>query len=182
MQFQPLAIPDVVRIDLDQITDGRGFFARLFCREELEEGGIEFSISQCNNTLTRRRGSIRGFHFQRPPKAEAKIVRCIKGAILDVAVDLRAGSETFGNYCSCELTESNRSMMSIPQGFAHGFQTLTDDVELIYFHSESYSPDHEGGLNPLDVSVAVEWPLPVSDMSERDLRLPELVQLEPIKQ
>ena len=181
MQFTPLEIPGVFRIDQNPIVDDRGFFARLLCREELQQHGINPAISQCNNTLTRRRGSIRGFHFQRPPKAETKIVRCISGAILDIAVDLREGSPTFGKFCTCELTASNRSMLAIPLGFAHGFQTLTDDVELIYFHSTSYSREHEGGVNPLDPQLAVAWPLPVSDMSERDKQLPGIQKLEPIR-
>jgi dTDP-4-dehydrorhamnose 3,5-epimerase len=180
VQFTPLEIPGVFRIDQNPIVDDRGFFARLLCCEELQQHGINPAISQCNNTLTRRRGSIRGFHFQRPPKAETKIVRCISGAILDIAVDLRKGSPTFGKMCTCELTASNRSMLAIPPGFAHGFQTLTDDVELIYFHSTSYSREHEGGVNPLDPQLAVAWPLPVSDMSDRDTQLPRIQNVEPI--
>ena len=181
MQFTHLEISEGILIDQEQISDARGFFARLLCREELESHGIDANIMQCNNTLTRQHGSIRGFHFQRPPKAESKIVRCVKGAILDVAVDLRAGSTTFGKYCSRELTDSNRSMMAIPPGFAHGFQTLTNDAELIYFHSESYSPEREGGVNPLDPDIGVAWPLPVVDISERDRQLPGLRELEPVK-
>lgn len=181
MQFTRLIIPDVVKIDQNPIADDRGFFARLLCIEELTRHGINANVVQCNNTLTRNKGSIRGFHFQRPPKAESKIVRCIKGAIWDVAVDLRAGSATFGKWCSCELTDANRSMLAIPPGFAHGFQTLTDDVELIYFHSESYSREHEGGVNPLDPPLVVAWPLHVSDMSERDKQLPGIQDLEPIR-
>jgi dTDP-4-dehydrorhamnose 3,5-epimerase len=181
VQFTPLEIPEVFRIDQNPIVDDRGFFARLLCCEELQQHGINPAILQCNNTLTRRRGSIRGFHFQRPPKAETKIVRCISGAILDIAVDLRDGSPTFGKFCTCELTASNRSMLAIPPGFAHGFQTLTDDVELIYFHSTSYSREHEGGVNPVDPQLAIAWPLPVSDMSDRDKQLPGIQNVEPIQ-
>lgn len=180
MLVTDLTLPGVVRIDIQPIEDSRGFFARFFCRDEFARFGIDATVSQCNNTLTRVRGSIRGFHYQRPPKAEHKIIRCVSGAIFDVAVDLRAGSPTFGKHCSCELTCENRAMMAIPPGFAHGFQALTEDVELIYFHSQPYSRELEGGVNPLDESLGVKWPLPASQMSERDLGLSGLSEVEPI--
>lgn len=181
MRFTSLSLPDVMRIDLDPIADERGFFARLFCRDELRQHGIAFEVVQCNNTFTRQRGSIRGLHFQRPPKAEYKIVRCVRGAILDVAIDLRRDSATFGQHCSCELNDNNRSMMLIPPGFGHGFQTLVDDTELIYLHSESYSRQHEGGVQPTGPEVAIAWPLPIGDISVRDQQLPSLTHLEPIQ-
>ncbi|MEZ6128505.1 MAG: dTDP-4-dehydrorhamnose 3,5-epimerase [Planctomycetaceae bacterium] len=181
MQFTPLTIPQVMRIDLEPISDSRGFFARLMCCEKFRSQGINSHIQQCNNTLTRTKGSIRGLHFQRPPRAESKIIRCVRGAVLDVAVDLRQNSETFGQFCTCELTDDNRSMLAIPPGFAHGFQTLTDDAELIYFHSESYSPEHEGGVNPLDPAISIPWPLPVAEVSERDTDLPGINKVAPIK-
>ena len=176
-----LEIPDVVQIDIDPVMDDRGFFARLLCCNELAENGIVPDIVQCNNTLTHQQGSIRGFHFQRPPRSESKIVRCVKGAVFDVALDVRAESPTFGQHCSSRLTDTNRSMMVIPPGFAHGFQTLTDNVELLYFHSDFYSPEHEGGVNPLDPRVAVNWPLPVTELSDRDEHLPQLQDVEPIE-
>jgi len=170
-----------MRIDPSPISDDRGFFARIFCKEELGSQGVPFDLAQCNNTLTRRRGSIRGLHFQRPPKAERKIVRCVQGAIYDVAVDLRRDSGTYGQFCTCELSASNRSMLLIPPGFAHGFQTLTDDVELIYFHSEFYSPDHEGGVCPLDSVLGIPWPQSVAEISKRDQNLANFGQVEPIE-
>jgi dTDP-4-dehydrorhamnose 3,5-epimerase len=176
-----LAIPDVVLIDIDPVIDDRGFFARLLCCNELAENGIVSNIVQCNNTLTHQQGSIRGLHFQRPPKSETKIVRCIRGAVFDVALDVRARSPTFGQHCGSRLTETNRRMMVIPPGFAHGFQTLTNDVELLYFHSEYYSPEHEGGVNPLDSLVGVDWPLEVTEISDRDRSLPQLLDVEPIE-
>ncbi len=181
MQYTSLNLPEVIRIDQEQISDSRGFFARLLCGRELKEHGIDATVRQCNNTLTRERGSIRGLHFQRPPKAESKIIRCVRGAILDIAIDLRAGSPTFGKFSVCELTAENRSMLAIPPGFGHGFQTLTGDVELIYFHSEFYSPEHEGGVNPLDPALGIPWLLPAADISERDQTLPPISQLEPIQ-
>lgn len=181
MRVTRLEVPDVIRIDPDPIADSRGLFTRLLCVDELDVHGIEFRMVQCNNTLTHRKGSIRGLHFQRPPQAEMKVVRCVSGAILDVALDLRCESPTRGRCCHSELTQDNRAMMIIPQGFAHGFQTLTDDVELIYFHSESYNADLEGGVNPLDPKIADVWPLPVVDLSDRDQQLPQLSAVEPIE-
>ena len=181
MHFTKLAIADVIQIDLDPVEDERGFFARIFCREEMAANGIDFNVVQCNNTLTHLAGTIRGLHFQRPPKSEAKIVRCLRGAILDVAVDLRANSPTFGQWNGIELNERNRSMVYIPGGFAHGFQTLAPETELLYFHSEDYSKPNEGGLNPLGAEIAIGWPLPVSNISDRDRQLPELSQTRPIE-
>lgn len=180
MRITQLDIPDLVRLDPEPLEDSRGFFIRLLCVDQLAQHGIEFNMVQCNNTLTRRRGSIRGLHFQRPPKDELKIVRCVSGAILDVAIDLRSQSPTFGRCCSSELSAENRAMMFIPAGFAHGFQTLTDDVELIYFHSQSYSAELEGGVNPLDPDIAGVWPLSATEMSDRDRQLPGLAEVEPI--
>lgn len=186
MRFTKLAIPDVIRIEIDKIEDDRGFFGRMFCQQELAEQGIEFKIAQCNNTLTEHAGTLRGLHFQRPREsesrsAEAKIVRCFQGGVMDVAVDLRANSATFGRACSLELTAANRSMVYIPPGFAHGFQTLMPKTELFYFHSDFYSKPGEGGLHPLDSSVGIDWPLPVAQLSTRDQALPELSQLRPIE-
>lgn len=174
MQFRELELPGVLRIDVHRIEDERGFFARVFCQREMVANGLSGEVVQCNNTFTRLRGTIRGMHFQRPPKAETKIVRCLRGAIFDVAVDLRVGSPTFGKWCGIELNGEDRSMVYIPQGYAHGFQTLEPETELLYFHSEFYSPTLEGGLHPLDPDVGIEWPLAVQSMSERDLRLPYL--------
>ena len=181
MQFKELSLPGVFRIDLDRIQDERGFFARIFCQNELAEHSLNARIVQCNNTLTRQIGTIRGMHFQRPPKAETKIVRCIRGAIFDVAVDLRAESDTYGQWCSIELNDQDRSMIYIPQGFAHGFQTLATDTELLYFHSEFYSQLDEGGLDPLDPAVAIAWPLPIQTMSARDRQQPLLTDLKAIE-
>lgn len=146
----------------------------MFCRHELNEHGLNTQIAQCNNSLTRQPGTIRGLHFQHPPQADSKIVRCIRGAIFDVAVDLRAGSETFGQWCSVELNDRNRSMIYIPEGVAHGFQSLAADTELLYLHSQFYSQPLDAGLNALDPDVAIKWPLPVRNMSVRDRQHPLL--------
>ena len=181
MQFTKLDLPEVVRIDLQKNEDSRGFFARLLCKNELLENSLANNLVQFNNTLTKEKGTIRGLHFQRPPKAETKFVRCISGAVFDVAVDLRKGSKTFGSYCALELSSDNRAMIAIPPGFAHGFQTLSSNVELIYFHTEFYSPELEGGVSPLDSSISIRWPLESRGLSDRDLSLPQLSDLEPIK-
>ena len=150
------------------VSDQRGAFSRLFCADELRAAGWIHPVGQINHAVTAKRGSIRGMHFQFPPKAEMKLVTCIRGAVLDVAVDIRKNSATFLSVCSAELSPENGNAMLIPEGFAHGFQALTDDVELIYCHSALWSPDHEGGINPYDSLLGINWPLPVSDISERD--------------
>jgi len=131
-------------------------------------------IQQINHTLTRKVGAIRGMHFQHPPAAELKIVSRLQGRILDVAVDLRADSPTFLQWFSTELSAENQHSLFIPEGFAHGFQTLSDDCELLYLHSASYSPQHEAALNPLDPRLAIAWPLAVTEISARDQAHPML--------
>lgn len=180
MIFSPLPLKGAYIINLDKIEDNRGFFARFYCIEEFEKQGLNTNLVQMNTTLSRKKGIIRGLHFQRPPKAEIKVVRCLRGAIWDVIVDLRANSPTFGQWLSEELNDENRSMMYVPEGFAHGFQTISEDVELLYLHSEFYSAVHEGGLLYNDQAVGIDWPLPVSEISERDTLHSHLNQLEPI--
>ena len=148
--------------------DQRGFLSRFFCVDEFREAGFNMPISQINHTLTRNKGSMRGFHFQYPPYAETKLVSCLHGEVFDVAVDLRNGSSTFLQWYGTILTAQNRQSLLIPKGFAHGFQTLTDDCELVYLHTESYHPEAEGGLNAADPMLRVEWPLEVTDISDRD--------------
>ena len=148
--------------------DSRGSFSRLFCADELDAAGIAMSIAQINESFTRRRGSIRGLHFQYPPYAEAKLVMCILGEIFDVAVDLRRNSPTFLKWHAEHLSEANGRSLFIPAGFAHGFQTLTDDCRLVYLHSAPYSPGSEGGLSARDPSLRIEWPLPIGELSHRD--------------
>lgn len=180
MIFTPLALSGAFRIDIEKREDNRGFFARTFCSEAFAEHGLDNTIMQMNISMSRRQGTLRGMHFQRPPKAEAKVVRCLKGAIFDVLVDLRAGSPTYGKWVSAELTGDNRSMLYIPKGFAHGFQTLTPDTELLYLHTESYSAGHADGLLYSDPRLGIPWPLPVADISDRDTSWPPLNGLEPI--
>lgn len=151
-----------------RMEDARGFLSRLFCKDELAAAGFEDPIVQINQTLTRAAGAIRGMHFQHPPHAEDKFVSCLHGEILDVAADLRAGSPTFLQWHAERLSGDNGTSLFIPKGFAHGFQTLTGDCELLYLHTASYQREAEGALNPLDPRLAIPWPLPITDMSERD--------------
>lgn len=150
------------------IGDERGYLERLFCIDELNSLIGQRSIVQINHTLTTQAGTVRGMHFQHPPHAEMKIVSCLRGEVFDVAIDLRKGSPTFLHWCGEILSENNHRSFCIPEGFGHGFQTLTEDCELIYFHTSAYERDAEGGLNPLDSCLAIDWPLSIKELSTRD--------------
>lgn len=150
------------------IHDERGFFARFWCAEEFSSVGWSKQIAQINHTLTRRRGVVRGMHFQHPPHAEMKLVTCLRGEIFDVAIDLRRDSPTFLKWHSEVLSAANLTSLLIPEGFAHGFQTLTDDCELLYLHSAPHTQRAEGALNPTDPYLAIAWPLAIADLSDRD--------------
>lgn len=152
--------------------DSRGFFSRFFCAEELREAGFNSNISQINHTLTHETGTVRGLHYQVPPHAEIKLVSCLRGEILDVAVDLRAESPTFLQWHAVVISAENQRSLLIPQGFAHGFQTLTDDCELIYLHSAPYIQSAEASLNVFDPKLGISWPLPVTGLSEKDQSSP----------
>jgi dTDP-4-dehydrorhamnose 3,5-epimerase len=155
-------------------TDSRGSFSRVFCQEELTGAGWRKPIAQINHSYTARRGTIRGLHFQRSPNAEMKLVSCIRGVVWDVAVDVRAGSPTFLQWHAEQLSADNGRSLLIPEGFAHGFQALTDHVELVYCHSASYVPQAETGLWPFDAIVSVPWPLTVTGISDRDANFPRI--------
>lgn len=155
-------------VERQRIGDERGFLSRLFCAEELQAAGWTKPIAQINHTLTQKRGTVRGMHFQFPPHAEMKLVSCIKGEVWDVAVDFRKGSKTFLQWHAEPLSAENCHALLIPEGFAHGFQTLSDDAELLYCHSQFYRPQAEGGLNPCDERLMIRWPLEISEMSVRD--------------
>ena len=161
-------IPGVKRIQRQPLADHRGYFERLFCTEELQSLLAGRSIVQINHSLTVRRGAVRGLHFQHPPHAELKIVSCLRGAVWDVAVDLRTGSPTFLHWHAEELTPDNARMLVIPEGCAHGFQVLEPESELLYLHTAFYAPEAEGGLRYDDPRLAIAWPLPMTDLSPRD--------------
>ena len=171
-QETPLA--GLILIRRRRLSDERGFLSRLFCPDELAEYGWHGPVRQLNETGTVHKGTVRGLHFQRPPHAEIKLVTCTRGRILDVAVDLREGSPTFLQHFAVELSEDNDASLLIPKGFAHGFQALTDDVRLIYAHSEPYAAEAEGGLHPKDPALAIDWPLAVQRLSARDAAHPLL--------
>lgn len=156
------------QIRRQRLGDARGFLSRLFCADELAAAGWRWPIAQINHTFTARAGTVRGLHFQSPPHAEAKLVSCLRGEIWDVAVDLRAGSPTFLCWHAERLGADNRLAFLIAPGFAHGFQALSDDVELLYCHSSAYAPQSEGGLHPLDERLGIAWPKPITELSARD--------------
>lgn len=156
------------------IGDSRGYLERLFCSEELQALAPGKHIAQINHTLTASRGTVRGMHFQRPPHAEIKFVSCLRGEVFDVAVDLRHNSPTFLHWHSELLSADNHRTLVIPEGFAHGFQTLTDDCEMLYFHTAAFQSEAEGGLNAQDPRLAILWPLPVAGLSPRDASHPFL--------
>jgi dTDP-4-dehydrorhamnose 3,5-epimerase len=161
-------IPDLVVVKRHQLGDSRGGFSRLFCAEELRVAGWNDPVAQINHTITRKRGTVRGMHFQHSPHAEMKLVMCLRGIIWDVAVDLRVGSPNYLQWHAEELSAVNNRAMLIPQGFAHGFQTLSEDCELLYLHSAAYTPHAEAGLNPKDGMLAISWPIGISEVSAKD--------------
>ena len=167
-------LADLKIVERQQLGDSRGFLERLFCAEELAAAGWHKPIAQINQTLTQKRGVVRGMHFQRPPHAEMKLVTCLRGTIWDVAIDLRAQSPTFLQWHAEELSAANHRALLIPEGFAHGFQTLTDDCDLIYLHSMAHTREAEAGVNPKDPMLSIGWPLTITDLSARDAQHPML--------
>ena len=167
LSIQDVPIAGVKVVERKVLRDDRGYFARLFCADELAADWPGWA-AQVNESWTARKGSIRGMHFQQPPFAEAKLVTCVNGAVLDVALDLRAGSSTLLRWHSEMLSAENGRALLLPAGCAHGFQALTDNVLLIYCHSQRYTPSADAGVHPLDDRAAIAWPLPITDMSERD--------------
>lgn len=166
--FISTPLPGLQCVENLRLEDHRGYLSRLFCADEFSAAGAAISVAQINQTLTRCKGAVRGMHYQLPPFAETKLVICIRGRVFDVAVDLRARSPTFLCWHGEILSSDNRRALAIPQGFAHGFQTLDADCELLYLHSAPYRPEMERALNACDPRLGITWPLPIADMSERD--------------
>jgi dTDP-4-dehydrorhamnose 3,5-epimerase len=158
------------------IADARGYLDRMYCSDELQVLIPGKVIRQINHTLTMKRGTVRGMHFQHPPYAETKFVNCLRGEVFDVAVDLRQGSPTFLQWHAEVLSADNHRTLVIPEGFAHGFQTLTVDCEMLYSHTASYEPGAEGGLNALDPRLAILWPEEITELSARDAALPQITE------
>jgi dTDP-4-dehydrorhamnose 3,5-epimerase len=166
-------------IDLERREDDRGFFARAFCQNEFSDHGLKPVIAQANIGFNRRRGCVRGMHFQYPPAAETKVVRCTRGGVFDVIVDLRPESPTYLEHISVELTADNHRAIYIPERFAHGYQALEDETETSYQVGEFYTPGAEGGLRYDDPDLGLTWPLSVTEISEKDERWPLLAEAEP---
>lgn len=168
MRFHATPIEGLWEIETAPVGDARGALTRLYCAEEFERVAPGLRFVQLNHTSTRRRGSLRGLHVQRAPALECKLIRCLRGRVFDVAVDLRHASPTFGRWHALELRGGAPCQLLIPAGCAHGFQTLEDDTEMLYQHSAAYAPQHEMGLRHDDPRLGIAWPLPVSDISPRD--------------
>jgi dTDP-4-dehydrorhamnose 3,5-epimerase len=166
-------------IDLERREDSRGFFARAFCQKEFEAHGLKSVIAQANVAHNKSKGTLRGMHFQYPPAAETKLVRCTRGAIVDIIVDLRPESRTYLQHIAVELNEDNQRALYVPERFAHGYQALRDNTDTTYMVGEFYTPDAEGGLMYNDPRLALEWPLPVSVVSEKDQKFRLLDEIEP---
>lgn len=173
MIFNETTVQGAYLIDLDKKGDDRGFFARVFCQNEFREQGLVTAFVQVNNSRSGQKGTLRGMHYQLPPKAETKIVRCIEGALYDVVLDLREGSPSFGQSFGAELSADNRRMMYVPKGCAHGFLTLTEDVEAFYFVDEFYAPDLERGVRWDDPAFNIEWPFEPAVLSDKDRNHPD---------
>lgn len=163
-----LPLSGLKAIERKPIEDERGFLCRIFCEAELAQVGWQKPISQINQTLTQKKGTVRGLHFQHPPNCEIKLVSCLRGMVWDVVVDVRANSPTFLKWYAVELSEKNNTALLIPEGFAHGFQALSDGCELLYLHSTAHLPSAEDALNPRDPCLAINWPLHISTISLRD--------------
>jgi dTDP-4-dehydrorhamnose 3,5-epimerase len=175
LRFEKTALNDAWVVDLDPTRDDRGFFARTFSVDEFAAHGLETSFPQHSISKSTRSGTLRGMHFQCEPHSEVKLVRCAKGAIWDVIIDIRPASSTYRRWQSFELSDANGRQLYIPKGFAHGFQTLTDDVEVNYLISERYAAESASGLRHDDPSFKIAWPFPVTAISAKDLQWPDFV-------
>lgn len=173
MKFTPTPLGGAFLIELEKHGDERGFFARAFCVNEFREHGLTSGFVQVNNSTSASAGTLRGMHYQLVPHAETKIVRCIKGALYDMILDLRPESPTFGKSFGAELNADNRTMMYVPKGFAHGFITLAEDTEAFYFVDEFYAPEHERGIRYNDPKFELDWPREPEVVSEKDLKHPD---------
>lgn len=173
MRFTPTELAGVVRVDLEPVEDARGFFARLYCEREFAAHGLLSKVAQSSLSQTAKKGTVRGMHFQWPPAQEAKLVRCVRGCIFDAVVDLRPESSTLGRHVALELSAANRTALFIPPGFAHGFQTLEPDCEVLYQMSDFYAPDLASGVRWNDTAFGIAWPLPCVAIHERDANYPD---------
>ncbi len=168
MKFHPTTLKDAVLIDLERRGDDRGFFARTFCADEFAANGLPTEFVQQNMSYSATKGTIRGMHFQRAPHAEDKLIRCLRGAIVDIILDLRPDSPTYKQWEAFELNDENKRQLLVPKGFAHGFQTVSDHVEVTYLVSSRYNGAAEGGVRWNDPAFGITWPLAPTEMSDKD--------------
>jgi dTDP-4-dehydrorhamnose 3,5-epimerase len=175
VKFSPTALAGAFIVDIEPAQDERGFFARTWCRCEFEQHGLNADLAQCSVSFNRRRGTLRGMHFQEKPHEETKVVRCTRGAIYDVIVDLRRDSPTFRKWIAVELNADNRRMLYVPAGVAHGFQSLVDDTEVFYQISVPYHPESARGVRCDDPAFGIRWPVAERIISDRDRRYPDFV-------
>ena len=175
MKFHKTPLDGVHLVELEQLEDSRGFLARLFCERSFAEAGLESRFVQINNSASHRKGILRGLHYQVPPYSEVKLMRAVRGAIFDVVVDVRRGSPTFGKWFGTELNDRNRLMLYAPRCYAHGFLSLTDDVEVIYMTSAFYTPGSERGVRFDDPRVGIAWPIAPVEVSDKDRAWPDLI-------
>lgn len=173
MIFSESPLKGAFLVELERRADSRGFFARTWCEQEAAALGLNIRVAQGNISFNRRKGALRGMHFQLPPHEEARLIRCTMGSIHDVIIDLRADSPTFMRHWSTVLSAENRRAIYVPEGFAHGFQSLEDDTEVFYQMSAAYAPEANVGVRWNDVAFGISWPLPITDMSERDCTFPD---------
>ncbi len=173
MLFTGTKLKGAFVLEPERREDNRGFFARTFCQREFESHGLNPLVVQCNIAYNMKKGTLRGMHFQNPPFQEAKLVRCTKGAIHDVILDLRPDSPTYKQWVSAELSEDNHKMLYVPEGFAHGYQTLSETAEVIYQVSQFYAPEYASGVRYNDLAFGIQWPLEVTSISELDKKWPD---------
>jgi dTDP-4-dehydrorhamnose 3,5-epimerase len=176
MKFIEIPLPGAFVVETERLADERGFFARTYCAEEFAAQGLDPAVAQVSMSYNRRRATLRGMHFQLAPHAETKLIRCTAGAIFDVIVDLRPEAPTCLQWYGIQLDAENRKSLFVPTGFAHGFQTLTDNTEVLYQIAPAYRADSAAGFRWDDTRIAIDWPLPVSEISERDLALPSVLE------
>ena len=173
MFFTKTPINGVMLAEVKRIEDDRGFFGRVWCQREFVEHGLDSRVAQINTALTHRAGTVRGMHYQDPPHAETKVVRCTRGRLFDIALDLRPDSHTFLKWFGVELSPENQSMLVVPPGCAHGYQTLEDSTEMMYLTSECYAPHAVKGVRHNDPAISINWPLPVHSISLQDASWPD---------
>jgi len=174
MKFNKIPLKGAYIIELEPFRDSRGLFARTYCRKEFQKIGHNKEFVQFNHSATAQKGTLRGMHYQVPPSAEIKLIRCVRGSAYDVIIDIRYESPTFLKYFGTELNEDNMKMIYVPEGFAHGFQTLENNTQLVYHHSQYYNPEHERGIRYNDPAVGIDWPLEPINVTAKDKNYPSI--------